>query len=58
MKLLLQRSFLFAFQFTIFQAGITTRSLTLIQGSKEKEKKYAVQLYLIVLAQIEPERCA
>ena len=38
MKLWRHRSFLFALQFTISQPGIA--ALTLMQGSKEKEKKY------------------
>ena len=40
MKLWRHRSFLFALQFTISQPGIAAQTLTLMQGSKEKEKKY------------------
>ena len=46
MKSLLHRQhqlFLFALQFTISQAGIAARTLTLMQGSKEKEKKKKTQ---------------
>ena len=38
MKLLLHQLFLFALQFTISQDGIAARTLTVMQGSKEKEK--------------------
>ena len=46
-KSLLHRLFLFALRFAISQAGIAPRTLTLMQGSKEK-KNDAVQLQLIV----------